>query len=360
MSSDESGGESPFTDCAASGAELRVDTPIGRQRRLSVPEMVRRAENRKSKRPAPDRGSKSPHDPALPAAKRPLAEPDEPPGVELSAGALAAISKLLDVRTAAVINAFEAKFERMERRLSVLESESMDKEIEIQRLGDELAHQIRINTDLQAQVESIDLNRRLASLILTCVDFGKRAVNENIEQIVVRILNERIPGLDLTTADIHAAHRLQRDDKVIVKFAKRSLRDKIYDARFSLTSYGPRADGSGVWPGAGGGRGGRRRSPLYISESLTAYNQSLYNQLLHARKTSGGSKIASVFSRRGLVYCRTVRGGPNIRVPDEATLRRIIGGAGGGPLEAGGPSPAGPRDPRRPGAPPPPPVGPAG
>ena len=138
------------------------------------------------------------------------------------------------------------------------------------------------------------------------------------------LLNERIPGLMLTKADIHAAHRLQRDDKVIVKFVKRNVRDHIYDARFSLVQYGERARPAGA---AGAAGAGRRRSPLYISESLTARNQQLYNQLLQVRKTSGGTKVASVFTRRGLVFCRTVKGGPNIRVPDEEALERIIGQA---------------------------------
>ena len=88
--------------------------------------------------------------------------------MELSAGALAAISQLLDV------NAFEAKLERFERLLDVLESEAMDRELEIQRLGARLADQIRVNSDLRPQMESMDVNRRLASLIFTCV--GDRAV----------------------------------------------------------------------------------------------------------------------------------------------------------------------------------------
>ncbi|KAF0288495.1 hypothetical protein FJT64_013150 [Amphibalanus amphitrite] len=81
----------------------------------------------------------------------------------------------------------------------------------------------------------------------------------------------------------------------------------------------PAGDGAGDFQG--------RRAPLFISESLTTKNQQLYNQLLQVRKSSGGTKVASVFSRRGLVFCRTEKNGPNIRVPDEDALRRIIGGA---------------------------------
>ena len=224
--------------------------------------MVRRAETRKQKRSAPDRSSKSPRDPAPPAAKRPLtgpAEPAGPPGVELSAGALAAIQQLVENGQSAVISAFELKFERMERRLNVLESELMDRELEVQKINEQLRLQTQANVELRAQVESIDLNRRLSSLILTCDDFAQRSQNENIEEKVTLVLNERIPALNLTVTEIHVAHRLQRDDKVIVKFTKRSTRDRIYDARFGLTSYS--AGATVVRLGAGGSadtRGGRR------------------------------------------------------------------------------------------------------
>ena len=329
MASDGSADEAVFTDCAASGAELS-DTPGPRRRRVSVTEMVRRAETRQ-KRPAPDRGSKSPCDRVLPAAKRPLGEPAESTGVELSAGALAAIRQTVDAGIASMIGAFEAKFEKMEKRLSLLESEMMDKDIKLRDLGEKLTRQMEDNAELRTQIENMDLNRRLSSLILTCDDFGPRLTGEDIEEKVVSVLSERIPGLKLALSDIHVAHRLQRDDKVIVKFLKRSLRDKIYDSRFNLASFSPGQ--SLVQSGAGGApniRGDRRLASLYITESLTAYNQRLYNQLLQARKSSGGERVASVFSRRGLVYCRTVKNGPNIRVPDEVTLRRVIGSAGPG------------------------------
>ena len=329
MASDDSADETNFTDCAASGNEF-LDTPDRRRRRVSVSEMVRRAETRQ-KRSAPDRGSKSPCDPALPAAKRAPAGPAgtaESPGVELSAGALAAIRQVVDAGIGSAIAVFEAKFEKVEKRLSLLEAELMDKDSEIRNLGQQLTHQLQVNAELQAQVESIDLNRRLSSLILTCDDFGTRRLNEDIEVKVVSVLNDRIAGLNLATSDIQVAHRLQRDDKVVVKFVKRSLRDKVYDARFSLASFKTATETeTGDMPGS---REGRRLASLFITESLTAYNQQLYNQLLQVRRSSGGERVASVFSRRGLVFCRTVRNGPNIRVPDEATLHRIIGGAGPG------------------------------
>ena len=229
---------------------------------------------------------------------------------------------------ASVLSAFEAKFERMQKRLEVLESDVMDRENQVQGLADQLARQIQINSDLQAQVEGMDMNRRLSSLIFTCDEFGRRSATEDIEERVVALLNDRVPGLNLSTADIHAAHRLQRDEKVIVKFVKRSVRDRIYDARFALTTHGADSADAGRGPGVTTGTRGGRRPALFISESLTPFNQWIFGQLLHVRKSSGGTKVASVFSQRGIVFCRTVKGGPNIRVPDEDTLWRIIGSTG--------------------------------
>ena len=340
MESDTSADEPNFTDCETLGTPT---TQSHRERRLSVSEMVQRAENRKPKRSAPDRGSKSPRDPVQPAAKRsqagqpapagpPAAEPPaaEPPAMGLSTGALAEIRRMLDSGIAAVISAFERKFDQMERRIQILESEAMEKDLEIRRLGEHLARQISVNGELRTQIESIDLNRRLSSLIPTCDDFGHRSNNENLEDKVINVLQKRIPDLSLTAADIQVVHRLQKDDKVICKFMKRSVRDSIYDARFNLLARDARP----------GSRGDRKMSPLYINESLTNSNQQLYNQLLQARRSSGGSAIASVFSRRGYVFCRTTKGGPNIRVTDEAALRRLIGGVGAGgvrPVRGGNP-----------------------
>ena len=79
-------------------------------------------------------------------------------------------------------------------------------------------------------------------------------------------------GINLATLDIQAVHRLQRDEKVKVKFVKRSLTVKMYDARFSLASFKTEtATGTGSVPGSRRGGGGRWLAWLFITESLTAY-----------------------------------------------------------------------------------------
>ena len=195
------------------------------------------------------------------------------------------------------------------------------------------------------------MNSRLSSLILTCSDFGTRTPNEDIEKKVVEVLNKRFGNLHLAVADIQAAHRLQSDDKVIVKFGKRQIRDSIYDGRFDINRRAGRAGdpGRGVragshWAAASGREVGMM--PLYINESLTPANRAIYNELLEARKSTNGAKIASVFSRRGVVFCRREKGGANISVVDQERLRSVLGGARFPPSRRGrGPAPRSPPPP---------------
>ena len=151
--------------------------------------------------------------------------------------------------------------------------------------------------ELREKMDSIDMNRRLSSLILTCEEFGQRTPDEDIESTTVRVLNKRFSDLKLTTADIQAAHRLQGRGKVIVRFMKRSVRDELYERRFELTD---RRSGTGLTgPGRLEAPGGTQMAALYLNESLIAELQSFYNELLPARRPEGGAKIASVFTRRG-------------------------------------------------------------
>ena len=164
------------------------------------------------------------------------------------------------------------------------------------------------------------MNGRLSSLILTCSEFESRHQKEDIEERVVDLLNRRFTDLKLTAADLQVAHRLQSGSKVIVKLVKRKVRDIVHEKRFELARDGVEADHRGA--GHGPGRGGP--APLFINESLTTANRDIYNALLKARKTPGGARVATVFSRRGWVYYRRERGGANIMVPDQAGLQRIL------------------------------------
>ena len=60
----------------------------------------------------------------------------------------------------------------------MLESKDMDRESEMKRLSELPETQVKTNNDLQRQIESIDSNGRMSSLILTCSDFERRSPNE--------------------------------------------------------------------------------------------------------------------------------------------------------------------------------------
>ena len=317
MASD-SDDETGFTDCGlASGSESASGASRGRKRQFSMPEMVKKAETvRKAKRRA-TRGSGSPGGPVPDGAGRTggggasAAQP-----VQLNEATLAAIKHMIDQGNVKLMKSLELKLEGFEKRIAMLEGECMDKDITIKQLSDRLQEQIKANEETQQRLEEIDSNRRLSSLVLSCEDFVSHPRGENIEHLVVKVLNDRIPNLAVTVADVHAAHKLQDDRKVICKFVKRHIRDSVYEARFNLAR---------VWRGDPG-RDGRRLPSLYITESLTPRNRLLYDELLRARRPENGAFISSVFSRRGIVWCRTERAGANLRVPDEVALRRILGG----------------------------------
>ncbi|KAF0309368.1 hypothetical protein FJT64_019506 [Amphibalanus amphitrite] len=234
---------------------------------------------------------------------------EAPATVELSDAAMSRIKQMLDGSIATVIAAFETKFNSMQQRIDVLEGEVMDRDVEIRSLHEQLVRQGKALEEQQERTEGIDLNRRLSTLILTCDDFISKTTDEDVEQKISQVLNQRFPWLNMTPKDIQSAHRLQANNKVIVRFVKRRMRDAVYEGRFELVNRTA--------------RDARRLSPLYITESLTPKNREVYSYLLEARKPVNGSKVASVFSRRGLVFCRVERGGPNISVPDLQRAQRI-------------------------------------
>lgn len=316
MESDTDAGEEViFTaDGATSGEESATNSLHARKKQLTVTDFVRRGEARKAKRNAPGESFNSPPNEIQPDAKRRSMAPSPAAPVGLNAETMEAIKQMVEGATAKVIVAFNSKFEALERRVEIVEAENMDKAAEIAQLKTKLQEESAKVQSLQDQVESMDMNRRLSSLIVSCADFKHRDNNEVMEERVVDTLNKRVPELNLSVSDVNIAHRLRSDDRVIVKFVRRSIRDRVYESRFSL----PRAD-SGV-------PNGRKMAPLYIAECLTTSNNNIFQELLRARRQENGAVIASVFSRRGTVWCKKEKGGPNIRVPDEAHLVRVLNG----------------------------------
>lgn len=304
--------ESDATDAVFTDAASGTDG-ASRKRQLSVTEMARRLERKKAKN----------QNGAIKSPRQKEARGES--AVHDSPVTLHAIQSLIEAGNNRVIQVLEAKFAHCERRLEMLEAENMEKDLVIKKLSDEVAAQKAQNLDLKERVAAMDANRRLSSLILACDDFGTRENGEDIVEKSVKVLNRHLEGLDLKSEDIQAAHRLQEDKKVIVKFVRRPVRDNIYERRFELFSRNAQG-GRSSHSGRGNSSNGQL-APLYISESLTPEMQHMYQTLLAARRPENGEKIATVFSRRGQVICRTTPKGVNIRVRDETHLLQLLGGS---------------------------------
>ena len=71
---------------------------------------------------------------------------------------------------------------------------------------------------LSGQLENMDVNRRMNSVLLRFEDFGRRSRDENLEERVAEILNQRFPDLKISVNDFQTVHRLQDEKSVICNF----------------------------------------------------------------------------------------------------------------------------------------------
>ena len=329
MASDSDCDESAYTAEAISSAE--EETPqASRRKQQSIPDCLRQMSGKLPRR-KPKRLATPPESNL---AKRQNTQAGESALVGLSTDSLSLIQEMIESATTKMIEVFNTKFLSLEKRLEILEAENFEKDQRIKQMEETLASQHSDLQELHAQVESIDANRRLSSLILTSRDFEPKFKDEDMALRAIEALNKRLPGLDLAPTDVSIAHRLQADDKVIVKFVRRSVRDKVFDRRFELFS--------GSSQGRGEGAPSSQRpseedsNPLYMQESLTATKSKLYHELVRARKPANGAIIASVFSRKGEVLCRKEKYGTNIHIYTEEDLVKVLGGRRFPPQPRGG------------------------
>lgn len=294
-------------ECVFTDAAEDTDSATGRNRKrqLSVTEMAKNIEKKRNTQ------RKSP--------RKNTARSGESNPVTLDA-----IKSLIQAGNKEVIAAFEAKFATMQRKIEILEAENHDKSLMIEGLKNDIDLCQKENKKLTDQVKAIDMNRRLSSLILTCNEFKRKSPGENITAKTLEVLHQYFPDMELSESDFQVVHRLQGDTKVIAKFCQRRKRDDLYERRFDLM---PGQVHDGRRAGSQTGSQSRRQmAPLFLSESLVPEHQRLYQLLLAAKRSENGAKVRSVFSRRGIVYCRKEVGGANIRVDSEQQLKELLGG----------------------------------
>ena len=229
--------EAVFCDAEESGSAAVGSEKHPMRRRSSVPELFRvmkEKEQRKSKKHKRD----SKED-----------ENEEGPShvCRLAGESLETVKQIMVTEVAKVLSLMERKFEAQEKRIEILEAELMQSENDKKVLHAKLTAQEKAIRNLTEQFEYMDTNRRMNSLILKSQGFGKRSINENIEEKVVNVLNQRFPDLAITASDLQTVHRLQGEHTVICKFLKTQLRNEVFERRMSQAGY-IRGSGNSVAP----------------------------------------------------------------------------------------------------------------
>ena len=289
VNSDE---DSVFTD--AEEQSRRVDSDPGSRatRRISVQERVQGLE-------------RPPASPSMSQKRRRVSSHGHQPSAGLDDLALTQIKGLIESGNAVVIHKLEkleAKFESLERRLSILEHDTFETATRTDTVERKIEHLEAENRALRDQLTSMDTNIRQDSLILKSNDFGRRGADEDIEEKAISTLNAKFDWLKLKRSDVQVAHRLQTDNTVICKFMQRSIRDRIYDGRFQQNRR----------------EAGNR---LFITESLSAPNREIMNSLLSAKKEG---RIYTCFTRRGCPFFKETFSSSSRRVTSLQQLQPLL------------------------------------
>lgn len=299
--------ESVFSD-AVEGGPTALSENLPMKRRSSVPELFRamkEKEQRKSKKHKRD----SKED-----------ENEESSHVcRLAGESLETVKQIMVTEIGKVISLMERKFEAQEKRIEILEAELMQSDNDKRALHAKLTAHEKTICSLTEQMEAMDTNRRMNSLILKWQGFGKRSLNENVEEKVVNVLNQRFPDLHITASDLQTVHRLQGEYTVICKFLKTQLRNEVFERRMSQAGY---VRGSG-----------NSAAPLFINESLSPAKQALLNALLDAKRRK---LVYTVYTKRGAVFCKRGVESRGQRVDSMEEVKSIVDGSGSAPAGSGG------------------------
>ena len=246
---------------------------------------------------------------------------------------------------------FQSQLEAFEKRIKDLEEHMEDKDKEVEDLSRELATARDEIRKLHDRAEDAEINSRLPCLILSgsamaprrgapgsapaaalgsgsaggrsaerpagsgpappgedggraaarrVAGGGDREEREDVCGLVVRTLNQSMPGLNMSELDIDRAHRLPgANHRVIVRFVRSgdgSVRDQVFWRRLSL-----------------------RGQQLFINESLTRLRGQLFRSLLTAKQQK---KIHTVYTRGGQVFYKSQRYGKGERIDSIAKLEQ--------------------------------------
>ncbi|XP_043216958.1 uncharacterized protein LOC122391520 [Amphibalanus amphitrite] len=304
------------------------------RRGSSVSELVRSYDDGAGKRDRSESGDSV----TAPMGKRRPLDPSPRKGEvkELIEDAVEGIESRLSLFISKELHEFKAslqtKFDALHARIKDLEEHVNEKDLEIERMSTELKETREEMKKLSERSENAEMNSRIPCLILSGramaphrnpslaaplrpaagrapggtdsagpseeraaggaalgggggggaggvggARSGEGTSEEDVNQLVIRVLQSRFPGLGISVSDIDRAHRLPGPNhRVIVRFVHSgsgSIRERLMTRRMEL----------------------RGSNDLYINESLTALKSQIQRSLLEAKKAK---KIYTVFTRR--------------------------------------------------------------
>lgn len=199
-----------------------------------------------------------------------------------------------------ITSVMEKKITSQQKSIDILEKDLFEKTEAVEKLEKTLENTKQEMCYLSYQVDEMERHQRGVNLVLSSKRFGASRQGEDVREEAVRVLNDSLPDTTRVAPDsFSAAHRLGRENTVIVAFHDRNLRNQVYKQRLQLRTTNSLD----------------RR--LFITESLTRFNRELFNELL----TMKSKKLLwTAFTNNGLPAYKLTRDSNPVRV---TTVRQV-------------------------------------
>ncbi len=188
------------------------------------------------------------------------------------------------------IKKLEATLKKQERRMEKVEYENWLKTTEIRKL--------------KAQLDDVEQNGNANDVQV--VGLPENDTNEDDIKAIVKLGKQKF-GVDIKTSDVEHTYRLgkRKEDKprdIIVKFCKKSIREKFYQNRKAAITQGDAA------------------KTVYVNDHLTEHRRYL---LYMARKLYKSNTIKAAWSQGGNVLIRLTENSNPVQIKDHEELAEI-------------------------------------
>ena len=219
--------------------------------------------------------------------------------------------------------------------------------------------------ELEEEVERLNSEHKRRDLIFSGSAVPappSQAWTEDVKATTMALLARCLPDVKVTSSDIEECFRVSRGKRILCRFrrsGKGSVRDELYERRFSARRVGPVAAGSGgpgvtsappapaaasragptsdgPTPGGGAGTGlssaaatladserAATALQLYVSENLTRRKQEIFQALLTEKRAN---RLYTVFTKNGEVFCKTMQFGQKVRVDSMGKIPHVLRG----------------------------------